>query len=369
MSDLAKTALYDWHVAHGAKMVGFAGYAMPVQYAEGIVKEHQWTREHAGLFDVSHMGQILVTGDAVAEALEKLLPIDALGLAVGQQRYALLTNAQGTIDDDLMVTRRTDDFYLVVNAACKDNDFAKLRDGLQGCDVQWWADRALLALQGPEAVAVLSELNPAVAELGFMRGGEFDLLGKPCWVSRSGYTGEDGFELSVPNEIAAKLADQLLADERVKPIGLGARDSLRLEAGLCLYGNDIDTTTTPVEAGLLWAIQKVRRPGGERAGGYTGADVIAEQIEHGAPRKRVGLRIDGRVPVRAGAKIEDLDGKTVGEVTSGGFGATVNGPVAMGYLDRDVAEANPEELFAMVRNKAIKVSIAPLPFVKKDYKK
>lgn len=369
MADLARTALYDWHVVQGAKMVAFAGYEMPVQYAAGIVQEHQWTRTHAGLFDVSHMGQMLIRGADAPAALERLLPVDVQELAVGQQRYALLTNQQGMIDDDLMLTRREDDFYVVVNAACKQADFAKLEAGLAGCQVQWWDDRALLALQGPEAVAVLSALNPQIADLRFMHGAAFDLLGASCWVSRSGYTGEDGFELSVPNDIAVALADQLISDERVKPVGLGARDSLRLEAGLCLYGNDIDTTTTPVEAGLLWSIQKVRRPGGARAGGYPGAEVIAGQINHGVSRKRVGLRVAGRVPVRAGAKIEDLDGKTVGKVTSGGFAATLNAPVAMAYLDSDVADADPDDLFAMVRNNAIKVSVAPLPFVAKDYKK
>ncbi|UJF25279.1 glycine cleavage system aminomethyltransferase GcvT [Suttonella sp. R2A3] len=367
MAEGKQTALYDWHIAQGAKMVPFAGYMMPVQYTDGIVKEHLWTREHAGLFDVSHMGQILVQGADVASALERLLPVDAQILAEGQQRYGLLTNEQGTIDDDLMLTKRADDFYVVVNAACKDADFAKLQAGLPECTVSWWPERALFALQGPEAVDALAELNPAVRELSFMRGGEYELLGVSCWVSRSGYTGEDGFELSVPNEIAVALADKLLADERVRPVGLGARDSLRLEAGLCLYGNDIDTTTTPVEANLTWAIQKVRRPGGERAGDYPGAAIIGEQIEQGAARKRVGLAIDGRAPVRAGAPIEDLDGRTVGEVTSGGFGASVGAPIAMGYVASDVAEAKPE-LFAMVRNKAIKVQIVPLPFVKKDYK-
>lgn len=369
MADLAHTALYDWHVAQGAKMVAFAGYEMPVQYAAGIVQEHQWTRTHAGLFDVSHMGQMLIRGGDVPSALERLLPVDVQELVVGQQRYALLTNQQGTIDDDLMLTRREDDFYVVVNAACKQADFVKLEAGLAGCQVQWWDERALLALQGPEAVSVLAALNPQVADLRFMHGAVFDLLGASCWVSRSGYTGEDGFELSVPNDIAVALADRLISDERVKPVGLGARDSLRLEAGLCLYGNDIDTTTTPVEAGLLWSIQKVRRPGGARAGGYPGAEVIAGQIEHGAARKRVGLRVAGRVPVRAGAKIEDLDGKTVGKVTSGGFAATLNAPIAMAYLDSDVANADPDDLFAMVRNNALKVSVTPLPFVAKDYKK
>ena len=264
MSTEKRTALYDWHVAHGAKIVPFAGYSMPVQYAEGIVKEHLWTREHAGLFDVSHMGQLFVSGADVAISLERLLPVDLHGLEVNQQRYALLMNAQGGIDDDLMLTRRANDFYVVVNAACKDADFAKLQAGLPDCKVEWWPERALLALQGPEAVEVLAAIEPKVRDLTFMHGGAFTLLGAECWVSRSGYTGEDGYEISVPNDKVVAFADALCSDARVKPIGLGARDSLRLEAGLCLYGNDIDTTTSPIEASLIWAIQKVRRPGDDR---------------------------------------------------------------------------------------------------------
>ena len=367
MSTEKHTALYDWHVARGAKIVPFAGYAMPVQYEEGIVKEHLWTREHAGLFDVSHMGQVLVRGADVAARLERLLPVDLQGLAVNQQRYALLMNAQGGIDDDLMLTRRADDFYVVVNAACKDADFAKLQAGLPDCEVAWWPERALLALQGPEAVDVLAAIEPAVRELTFMHGGEYTLLGAKCWVSRSGYTGEDGYEISVPNDHAAKLADALCADARVKPIGLGARDSLRLEAGLCLYGNDIDAGTSPIEASLIWAIQKVRRPGGERAGGYPGADVVGQHIENGASRKRVGLTIDGRAPVRAHTELFVGDEK-IGEVTSGGFGATINAPIAMGYVRTDLAAVGTK-LVAKVRGKDVAVEVVAMPFVKKDYKK
>ena len=340
MSTEKHTALYGWHVARGAKIVPFAGYAMPVQYEDGIVKEHLWTREHAGLFDVSHMGQVLVHGADVAASLERLLPVDLQGLAVGQQRYALLMNAQGGIDDDLMLTRRAEDFYVVVNAACKDADFAKLRAGLPDCEVR---------------------------DLTFVHGGEFTLLGIPCWVSRSGYTGEDGYEISVPDDRAAVLADLLCKDPRVKPVGLGARDSLRLEAGLCLYGNDIDATTTPIEASLIWAIQKVRRPGGERAGGYPGADVVGEQIENGAPRKRVGLAIDGRAPVRAHTELY-LGAEKVGEVTSGGFGATLNAPIAMGYVQAAHAAVGTK-LVAKVRGKDVAVEVVAMPFVKKDYKK
>ena len=362
-----KTALHDWHVAQGAKMVPFAGYSMPVQYADGIVKEHVHARRQAGLFDVSHMGQVIVRGEDAAAALERLLPVDVQSLAVGQQRYAFFTNAQGGIEDDLMLTRRENDFYVVVNAACKEADFARLQQGLPTCEVSWWAQRSLLALQGPAAVDVLSALNPDVAALTFMHGGAFELGGESCWVSRTGYTGEDGFEISVADEAAVRLAGRLLQDGRVKPVGLGARDSLRLEAGLCLYGSDIDATTTPVEAGLLWAIQKVRRPGGERAGGYPGAHVIAAQIDNGVERKRVGLAVDGRVPVRAHTELYLGEAK-VGEVTSGGFGASVNAPVAMGYVRSDLAVLGTK-LVARVRGKDVAMEVVALPFVPLGYKR
>lgn len=362
-----KTALHDWHIKQGAKMVDFARYSMPVQYPEGIMKEHLHTRAQAGLFDVSHMGQILITGQQVAQSLERLLPADLLELEQGQQRYSVLTNAQGTIDDDLMLTKRAQDFYVVVNAACKESDFEKLVQGLPDCQVSWWQDRALLALQGPLAVEVLSKLAPEVAELAFMRGAEVTLLGEKCWVSRSGYTGEDGFEISLPNHIAEAFADRLLEDARVKPIGLGARDSLRLEAGLCLYGNDIDTTTTPIEAGLLWSIQKTRRPQGERAGGYVGAEVIGAQIESGALRKRVGLEVAGRLPVRAHTPIF-VEDKQVGEVSSGGFAPSVDAPVAMGYVDSEFAAVGTA-LKAKVRDKWIDLTVVRLPFIKKSYQK
>lgn len=367
MSTEKHTALYDWHLSHGAKMVPFAGYAMPVQYAEGIVKEHLHTRTQAGLFDVSHMGQLLITGADVATSLERLLPVDLQGLSVGQQRYALLMNEAGGIDDDLMLTRRNNDFYMVVNAACKEADFAKLQRGLPDCQVQWWADRALLALQGPAAVDVLAQIAPEVRDLTFMHGGEYTLLGETCWISRSGYTGEDGYEISVPSHKAAALADALCADARVKPVGLGARDSLRLEAGLCLYGNDIDTTTSPVEASLIWAIQKVRRPDGARAGGYPGADIVAAHIGQGVSRKRVGLSIEGRAPVRAHTELYINDEK-VGEVTSGGFGASINAPIAMGYVHSTFATVGTK-LVGKVRGKDIALEVVAMPFVRKDYKK
>lgn len=365
MSEL-KTALYDWHVAKGAKMVEFAGYLMPVQY-EGIVAEHQATRQKAAFFDVSHMGQLIAQGEGVAEALEKLLPADILGLALNQQRYSFLTNEHGGIDDDLMLTRRADDFYIVVNAGCKFEDFKKLEAGLPQSALTWWENRSLIAVQGPEAVSILSALNPAIVDLAFMRGGEFELLGEKCWVSRSGYTGEDGVEISLPDSIAAAFCDKLI-ELGVVPAGLGARDSLRLEAGLCLYGNDINAQTSPIEANLLWAIQKVRRPDGERAGGYKGAAVIENHIKNGAPRKLIGLAIEGKMPIRAHTPLFSETGEQVGEVTSGGFGATLNAPVAMALIQSAFA-AEGTKLEAEVRGKRLPVTVCSLPFIKKGYKK
>lgn len=362
-----KTALYQWHEAKKAKIVDFAGYLMPVQYSTGIMKEHLHTRSFAGLFDVSHMGQVLIKGENIAQKLEKLLPADFVNLSVNQQRYSFLTNEQGGIDDDLMITKRENDFYVVVNAACKEDDFAKLQKGLSDCDVSWWEDRALLALQGPKASEVLAKINPKVADLAFMRGGEFDLLGESCWISRSGYTGEDGFEISLPNNLAVKFADLLCLDELVLPIGLGARDSLRLEAGLCLYGNDIDQTTSPIEADLLWAIQKVRRLGGERESDYVGADVINQQLQNGVSRIRCGFLVEGKIPVRARTKIICQD-EEVGEITSGGFAPSLNLAVAMGYLRFDLINSD-KELFALVRGKKIALTRHKLPFIKKSYQK
>lgn len=361
-----KTALYDWHLARGAKMVPFAGYLMPVHYATGIVAEHQATRQKASFFDVSHMGQLIARGENLDVALEKLLPADLIGLAVNQQRYSFLTNDRGGINDDLMLTRRAEDFYIVVNAGCKFADFEQLSAGLPTGALHWWEQRSLIAVQGPEAVALVSQLNPAIAELAFMRGGAFTLLGHDCWVSRSGYTGEDGVEISIGDEGVVALCDKLL-ELGVVPAGLGARDSLRLEAGLCLYGNDINADTSPIEANLLWAIQKVRRPGGERAGGYPGADVIARQLEQGAPRKLVGLAIDGKMPIRAHTPLFH-NGAPVGEVSSGGFGATLNVPVAMALVASSAA-AEGTALEAEVRGKRLPVKVCSLPFIKKGYKK
>lgn len=376
MADVLKTTPLDaLHRELGARMVPFAGYSMPVQYAAGVMKEHLHTRAAAGLFDVSHMGQVILrprSGDLAdaARALERLVPVNVLGVAPGRQRYALFTNEAGGILDDFMVANRGDHLFLVVNAARKDHDIALMQGTLSDdCEVTPLTDRALLALQGPRAAEVLGALAPAVAEMRFMDVAAVEIAGAACIVSRSGYTGEDGFEVSVPADRAEELARTILASEAVMPVGLGARDSLRLEAGLCLYGNDIDETTTPVEAGLNWAIQKVRRTGGERAGGFPGADVILAEFESGTARRRVGLRPEGRAPVRAGAPIHDADGEAaIGKVTSGVFGPTVEGPVAMGYVP--VSHAEPgTRLFAEVRGKRLPVIVAPLPFTKPGYQR
>jgi len=364
---LLRTPLHALHVELGARMVPFAGYDMPVQYPAGIIKEHAHTRTQAGLFDVSHMGQIRLSGPDAAAALESLVPVDIVDLPAGMQRYALFTNETGGILDDLMVANLGDCLFLVVNAACKTQDIAHLRAHLAGrCDIEVLTDRALLALQGPAAGTVLARLAPATARLVFMTIARVPLLGVECIVSRSGYTGEDGFEISVPADRADALARLLLAQPEVQPVGLGARDSLRLEAGLCLYGHDLDPATTPVEGSLLWALSKVRRADGARAGGYPGADVIQRQIAEGVARKRVGLLPRERVPVREGADIVDADGRIVGKVTSGGFGPTVGGPVAMGYVDAALATPGTR-LGAIVRGRTVPVDVAKTPFVPQRY--
>lgn len=363
----ARTPLYDLHLELGARMVPFAGYAMPVQYPAGIVREHQHTRSQAGLFDVSHMGQVRLSGADADVALETLVPVDVVGLAEGQQRYALFTNPAGGILDDLMITRAPDHLLLVVNAACKSSDVRHLQDTIgTRCRIEPLEDRALLALQGPQAAAVLEPLAPESAHLVFMTGRAMDVAGVPGFVTRSGYTGEDGFEISVPADAAVAVARALLADDRVAPVGLGARDSLRLEAGLCLYGHDMDTGTTPVEAGLAWALSKARRADGARAGGYPGADVIMQQLAGGVARKRVGLRPEGRAPVREGTSLVDADGHPVGTVTSGGFGPSVGAPVAMGYVASALATAG-NRIAAMVRGKALPVEVVRLPFIPQRY--
>ena len=366
-----RTPLYEAHVALKARMVPFAGYEMPVQYPTGILTEHTWTREHAGLFDVSHMGQCLITGgsfEQVAAAMETLVPADILGLAPQQQRYSQLLADDGGILDDLMITRsaKPGELYVVVNAACKEADFAHIAGRLPaGITLTRLDHKALLALQGPEAEAVLAALNPAARDIAFMSYQLLDLAGiKGVHVSRSGYTGEDGFELSLDARDVVKLWTALLADERVKPIGLGARDSLRLEGGLCLYGHDIDTTTSPIEAGLTWSIAKRRR----EEGGFPGHTRIKNELTSGLKRVRVGIKPEGRLPAREGSVIQNAAGREIGKVTSGGFGPTVNGPVAMGYVDKAHSAAGTP-LFLVVRDKAIPASVVKLPFVPNRFKR
>jgi len=347
--------------------VPFAGYDMPVQYPAGIIAEHRWCRDSAALFDVSHMGQLRLAGSDAAAALETLVPVDVVGLPVGKQRYALFTNAHGGLLDDLMVTRREDDLLLIVNAACKEADTSHLVTHIgHRCTIVPLPDRALLALQGPKAVMALARLSPGVAGLSFMTGGRFMLAGADCYVTRSGYTGEDGFEISLPADAAVALARALLGQPEVRPAGLGARDTLRLEAGLCLYGHDIDDKTTPVEAGLTWAIQKVRRPGGARAGHYPGADKIAGQLSSGVQIKRVGLIGLERIPVREGAVLVDALGHKLGRVTSGTLAPTVNQPIAMAYLAANHAIIN-HEVQAEVRGKRQPMRVTALPFVPPGY--
>lgn len=366
---LLTTPLHALHRELGARMVPFAGYDMPVQYPAGVLKEHLHTRAHAGLFDVSHMGQIRLTGANAAKALETLVPVDIIDLPVGMQRYAMFTNESGGILDDLMVANiGNDELILVVNAACKNQDLAHLQHHLAGqCDIKpLFEERALLALQGPEAVTVLARLAPEVANMTFMQFAKVTLLGADCYVSRSGYTGEDGFEISVPADQADALARRLLAEPEVAPIGLGARDSLRLEAGLCLYGHDMNTETTPVEASLLWAISKVRRADGARAGGFPGAEQIFAQQQAGVSRKRVGLLPQERTPVREGAEIVDANDKPIGTVSSGGFGPTLGGPLDMAYLD-SAYTALDSEVWAIVRGKKVLMRVSKMPFVAQRY--
>lgn len=362
---LAKTALYDLHIEYGARMVPFAGYAMPVQYSDGIMKEHLHTRAAAGLFDVSHMGQIRLHGAEAAAALEKLVPIDVIDLPLNRQRYALFTADDGGILDDLMVTNCGDHLFLVVNAGCKVDDIAHLRARLPASvAVEPLPKHSLLALQGPAARMVLTRLAPAANALTFMQAATLDIGGIACWVSCSGYTGEDGYEISVPDVYVEKLARRLLAEHEVALIGLGARDSLRLEAGLCLYGHDIDRTTTPIEANLTWSLSKARRPGGARAGDYSGAAVIEAQLANGVERRRVLLRPQGKQPVREGAAIVDAGDRRVGTVTSGGFGPSVGAPIAMGYV---ATAALQGELFALVRDKKIPLQVQGEPFAAHRY--
>jgi aminomethyltransferase len=372
---LKRTPLHALHLALGARMVPFAGYDMPVHYKLGVLKEHLHTREAAGLFDVSHMGQIGLRakpggGRDAALMLERLVPADLAGLAPGRVRYGFFTGAHGGLLDDFTVVNRGDHLLLVVNAARKDADEAHLRAALgEECEIEP-LDRALLALQGPKAEAVLARLAPDCAAMRFMEARVLTIMGADCPVTRSGYTGEDGFEISVPNDIAREVAEELLAHPEVAPIGLGARDSLRLEAGLCLYGADIDESTTPVEAGLAWAIPKVRRRGGAREGGFPGAEIIFGQLAHGAPRRRVGLKPEGRAPVRGGAPLfaGETDDAAIGRVTSGGFGPSLDAPIAMGYVPAALA-APGTGVFAELRGKRVPAAVAALPFLAPHYKR
>ncbi|MEO8243734.1 MAG: glycine cleavage system aminomethyltransferase GcvT [bacterium] len=372
MSALVRLGLHDLHVALGGKMVPFAGYDMPVQYSAGVLKEHLHCRAAAGLFDVSHMGQVILwpkgTLAETALAFESLMPVDVLGLAVGRQRYGLFTDATGGILDDLMFANRGDHFLVVVNAACKQADIAHMKAQLSAvCDVRPVTDRGLLALQGPLAETALTRLVPGAAAMRFMDVAFLDWDGAQLWVSRSGYTGEDGYEISVPEARLQEFAEALLHEPEVMPIGLGARDSLRLEAGLCLYGHDIDTTTSPVEAGLTWALQKARRAGGERAGGYPGAERVLHELAQGPDRLRVGLRPDGRAPMREGTALY-LGDDWVGGITSGGYGPSVAAPVAMGYVAASQAKIGAV-LSAELRGKRLPVTISAMPFHPTTYKR
>lgn len=371
--DLKRTGLYDLHVARGAKMVPFAGWEMPVQFPQGVLGEHLHARSDAGLFDVSHMGQVRVVpkdGDlhSAALALESLIAADVAGLAEGRQRYGLFTNGQGGILDDLMFANRGDHYLLVVNAARADHDIPHLQT-LDAVTVQPITDRGLLALQGPKAEAVLERLLPGVAAMKFMDVASFDWSGAELWVSRSGYTGEDGYEISVPEGVLAEFAEALLDQPEVMPIGLAARDSLRLEAGMPLYGHDLTEETTLVEAGMIWAIGKARRAGGARAGGFPGADRVLAQIADGAETRRVGLRPEGRAPIREGVAIFDAEtgGAQIGTVCSGGFAPSVGGPVAMAYLPATLSDG--DTVWAELRGKRLPARIAPLPFVSPSYKR
>lgn len=375
MTDLKRTGLYDLHLRLGARMVPFAGYEMPVQYPMGVMKEHLHTRAEAGLFDVGHMGQVILRAKSgkvedAALALERLVPVDVLGLGLNKQRYAMFTNDAGGILDDLMVANRGDHLFLVVNAACKAEDVAHLKAHLSGdCEVTEITDRGLLALQGPTAEAALAALVPGAAAMKFMDVGIFGWQGAELWISRSGYTGEDGYEISVPGDKAGALAEALLAQPGVAPIGLGARDSLRLEAGMCLYGHDIDTGTTPVEGNLTWAIQKARRAGGAREGGFPGAARILKELAEGPARRRVGLRPEGRAPMREGVEIYAAaeGGAPIGTITSGGFGPSIEAPIAMAYLPADLSEGTV--VYGDVRGKRLPAAIVPMPFQPTRYKR
>ena len=362
------TSMYQMHLDAGAKMVPFAGYEMPVSYPLGIKKEHLHTRNNAGLFDVSHMGQIRLSGEGAKAALESLVPVDIIDLPLMKLRYALFTNKDGGVMDDLMVTNLGDDsLFLVVNAACKEADFEHLLNtiGVE-CKVEFLENVALLALQGPKAHEVLAEIAPSTSEMTFMTAKQLVINGIDCFITRSGYTGEDGFEISLPAKDAEELAKLLLSNEEVEWVGLGARDSLRLEAGLSLYGHELDNDHSPVESSLNWVLSKVRRTGGERPGGYPGDVIVMSHLSEGTKVKIVGLQPEGRVPVRDGALIEDDAGNRVGQVTSGGFGPSAGKPVAIARIEVSCID-DKSNMFALVRDKKIPVSVVKLPFVKQNY--
>lgn len=366
MSDTAiqRTPLYDLHVELGGKMVDFAGWEMPVQYPMGIMGEHAQCREKATLFDVSHMGQVILRGEGVAEKLETLVPSSITPLKEGKARYTFFTNETGGIMDDLIVSNAGDHLFVVVNASMRHQDIPHMRDNLDGIEVTEIFDRALLAVQGPKAEDVVAALCPAVRDMTFMQTMVADISGVECRISRLGYTGEDGFEISIPEDRAVEIARAFLAHEDCEPAGLGARDSLRLEAGLCLYGNDIDNDTSPIEASLLWAIQKKRR----ETGGFPGAERILKEITEGASKKLVGIKPDGRAPARGGVEIQSLEGKTIGTITSGGYGPTIGGPVAMGYVSNGHEDVG-SKINLIIRGKAQPAEIVALPFVKQNYKR
>ncbi len=366
-AELLTTALNDLHISLGAKMVPFAGYSMPVQYPAGVKSEHLHTRDAAGLFDVSHMGQVLVRGPNACEQLEKLIPVDLESLAIGSQSYGVFTNEQGGILDDLIIARWAKNlFFIVVNAACKHQDIAHLQQHLVDCEIDYLEDRALLALQGPQAAEVMARFSVDACQLTFMQSAQITIQGLDCFVSRSGYTGEDGFEISVPAVNAADFANKLLAEPEVEAIGLGARDSLRLEAGLCLYGQDMDANTNLAEANLLWSISAKRRAKGDTPGGFLGAEALFAAQADGVAKKRIGFAVNAKTPVRHGAAIADQNGTVVGEVTSGGFGPSLNKPMGMGYVSTNLSKVGTE-LFAIVRGKQVPIIVAKTPFVPQRY--
>lgn len=371
---LRKTPLNGLHREFGAKLTEFAGYEMPVQYRLGILGEHQHTRKKAGLFDVSHMGQVILSGQSYEEtalALEKVLPMDVLGLEIGRQRYGFLTTDEGGILDDLMFSNRGDHIFVVLNAACKDSDIKYLRSLLEpNISIKEIESRALIALQGPASEAVLGKYHPQIKNMKFMDVETLTIDGAECWISRSGYTGEDGFEISIPAEAAEPITRSILSNQNVEFIGLGARDSLRLEAGLCLYGHDIDQATTPVEASLTWAIQKARRSNGSRASGFIGSEIILNQLAGGTNKKRVGLLPQTRAHMREGVEIfaTETSKEAIGKITSGGYGPTVGYPIAMGYINSEYANSE-DDLFGELRGKRVPVKVSNLPFVPLNFKR